>query len=152
VNGGSASASEIVAAALQDHKRAVVIGSRTYGKGSVQKLFYMPRGKAAVKLTTEKWLTPSGRNINRWPDAKESDEWGVHPDPGFEVKVTREQFLEYIAHRRSLDLIKPRNGAAKETPPAKPYQDPIVEKALEHLRGKLKEVAAAPALPDRGAV
>lgn len=151
VNRGSASASEIVAAALQDHKRAIVVGERSYGKGSVQKIFTMPSGKAAVKLTTEKWLTPNGRNINRWPDAKEADEWGVHPDAGFEVKLTtKEQVLEYVDHRRSLDVIKPK-GAAKD-PAAKPYKDPVIEKALEHLRGKLKEVVVAPMrLDERGA-
>ncbi len=62
VNGGSASASEIVAGALQDHKRAVIMGSRTFGKGSVQTIVPV-NGHAAVKLTTARYYTPSGRSI-----------------------------------------------------------------------------------------
>ena len=63
VNGGSASASEIVAGALQDHHRARIVGERTYGKGSVQTVVPLGKGNA-IKLTTSRYLTPSGRSIN----------------------------------------------------------------------------------------
>ena len=62
VNEGSASASEIVAGALQDHKRAIIMGQQTFGKGSVQTILPMPN-KAALKLTTARYYTPSGRSI-----------------------------------------------------------------------------------------
>ncbi len=63
VNGGTASASEIVAGALQDHDRALIVGAPSYGKGSAQTVF--PIGDGALKLTTALWYTPSGRSINR---------------------------------------------------------------------------------------
>lgn len=70
VNGGSASASEIVAGALQDHRRAVIVGSETFGKGSVQTILPLSN-QGAIKLTTARYYTPSGRSI-------QAD--GIHPD------------------------------------------------------------------------
>lgn len=145
VNGNSASASEILASALQDHNRAVVVGERSYGKGSVQKVFPLSNNTAALKLTTEVWLTPKGKNIHRWPDDTESDEWGVRPDVGLEVKMTDEQRREYIEHIRSLDRISGKLGDGQkpeQKSDQKPYVDPVIEKAAEYLRGKLKEVGA----------
>ena len=65
VNGGSASGSEIVAAALQDHKRAIVIGERSYGKGSVQNILPFEPTGGQIKLTTATFWRPNGKNLNK---------------------------------------------------------------------------------------
>lgn len=80
INGGSASASEILAGALKDHNIANLIGEKSFGKGSVQELVDLPGG-GAVKVTVAKWITPGGKNLNHD---------GLQPD--FEVKLTEEDF------------------------------------------------------------
>ncbi len=80
VNGGSASSSEIVAGSLQARGRAVIIGERTFGKGSVQHLITLSDGESAVKLTVAYYRLPNGRFIHRTPTNERTSEWGVIPD------------------------------------------------------------------------
>lgn len=149
VNQYSASASEILAAALQDHGRAIIIGERTFGKGSVQNVFTLPRGsrlpQAALKLTTARYIRPSGKNIHRLPEMKESDEWGVLPDAGFEIKLDEKERLQYILWRRHRDLISGKGVVPKAQPKEiEGFRDRVLERGLEYLRGQLRDAAAPP--------
>jgi carboxyl-terminal processing protease len=141
VNRYSASASEIFAACLQDHKLAVIIGERTWGKGSVQNVIELEDGKSALKLTTAGYLRPSGHNIHRFPDAKETDEWGVKPNDGYEVKMTDQEFTDFMNDRRKRDYLVSK-AAPVEDPNAisekpKPYLDRQLQKAIDYLSGEL---------------
>lgn len=80
VGGRSASASEILAGAIQDHKRGVIVGSRTFGKGSVQTIIKLDDGKSAIRLTTAYYYTPSGKCIHHNPNDPAQKEWGIEPD------------------------------------------------------------------------
>ncbi len=149
----SASASEIVAAALMDHKRATIIGERSFGKGTVQHVLHLPpRGddlerEPILKLTVAYYYRPNGHNIHRTKKATESDEWGVTPLDEFKHQMTDEE-LERLAEwqqtreRRGLKLPDPTAKEIKEPePPASLLSDPTpdahLRKALEHLRGNL---------------
>jgi carboxyl-terminal processing protease len=154
VNRYSASASEIVSAAMQDHHRAVIIGERSYGKGSVQNIIPMENQASALKLTTASYWRPSGHNIHRFPDSKETDEWGVTPDEGFKVELKDEERLNYLLWRRDRDTIHGK-GAPTATKPKttekdkdkekekKPFEDRVLLKALDYLRGEIKKVGQA---------
>jgi len=111
VNQYSASASEIVSGALQDHHRAILIGERTFGKGSVQNVIPLKGENAALKLTTSKYYLPSGRCIHREQDMTEDDEWGVVPD--IVVSMTPEQYVALIRARREGEIIQ-NNGRGDE--------------------------------------
>lgn len=80
VNGGSASSSEIVAGSLQDHGRAIIVGERTFGKGSVQDFIELQGGRAGVKLTVAYYQLPSGRIIHKTASNADTERWGVWPD------------------------------------------------------------------------
>jgi carboxyl-terminal processing protease len=154
INKFSASASEIVAAALQDHKRAVVIGERSYGKGSVQNIIMLENDTSALKLTTASYWRPSGKNIHRFPDKKDfeaakidPDEWGVQPDAGFEVKMKDDERLDYLIWRNERDVVRARPKPTekdKQGKPRKPFVDRVLQKAMEHLK---KELDRRPEVP-----
>lgn len=139
VNRYSASASEILAAALQDHGRAVIIGERSYGKGSVQNVIPMESQSSALKLTTASYWRPSGKNIHRFPDSKETDEWGVKPNPEMEVKLEDKERVDYQRWRGDRDIV--REVGKPHTPLLPDFKDRVLEKALQTLR------AAMPANP-----
>ncbi|MBP3960223.1 S41 family peptidase [Gemmata sp. G18] len=167
VNDGSASASEIVSAALQDHKRAVVIGERTYGKGSVQKLLRLGGEgdqKAAVKLTTETYWRPSGVNIDRVRAPEDApDQWGVKPD--IDVPMTKEEKmradleqlkLQWVAGKPGVEGLKPGPAPTPKgldgkplMDDSKPFVDQPLNKALEVLKKKIGGLGFAPPLPRR---
>ena len=104
INHNSASAAEIVSACLQDHNRAVIIGERSYGKGSVQNIIDLEDGNSVLKLTVATYQRPSGKNIHRFKNAKASDEWGVSPSPGLGLDLNRTQYENWFLGRRDRDL------------------------------------------------
>ena len=123
VNGGSASASEIVAGALQDHKRAVILGTQTFGKGSVQSVLPLP-GNTAIKLTTARYYTPEGRSIQ----AK-----GIVPD----IVVEETPNGSSSAHIREADLERHLvNDKEKEAPKTDPKATPAKSPAKPGSKDK----------------
>jgi carboxyl-terminal processing protease len=140
VNRHSASASEIVAAALQDHKRAVIVGTRTWGKGSVQNVIQLADGKGALKLTTAEYYRPTGKNIHRRTHMTEQDEWGVVPDV-VTPEIPPAQVRVFFDMQQQRDII-PNEKLAKQKAARKvDFKDIQLEKALEVLRDLLRKQA-----------
>jgi len=130
VNGGSASASEIVAGALQDYEKAVVVGDRSFGKGSVQHVLQLAPN-AAFKLTTQYYRLPGengakGRLIHRRPG---DDDWGIEPD--VRVEMLPEQFAEAYRLRQEADVVE-FDAEGNLIPPEEPADlSKLVEEGLD---------------------
>lgn len=126
VNGESASASEILAGALQDNQRATILGTRSYGKGSVQSLIELGAGGGSeLKMTEQGYFLPSGRSLTR---KDTSADWGVDPSPGFYVPMSDDEFFAMLQVRRKLERLQ--NGAAQPEADA-PAGEPSTEAARQ---------------------
>jgi len=125
VNGFSASASEIVSGALKDQHRAIIVGERTFGKGSVQMLFSLAGRTAYLKLTTSHYYLPSGRCIHKEDN---STTWGVDPD--VIVQMTPQQMNEAAVARKDSEVIRDIN-APKPAPSTNPTTKPAKKDPLE---------------------
>jgi C-terminal peptidase prc len=142
VNGYSASGSEIVAACLQDHGRAVIMGTRSYGKGSVQTIHPFDTG-GQLKLTTATYWRPNGKNINKTStQGRDEDEWGVSPDKGCALELPTKELYDLQDHHRDSEIIRRPDRRAPD--PAKAdFRDRQLEQALEYLRGQIRTAAKA---------
>ena len=138
INGGSASASEIVAGALQDHKRATIVGTRSFGKGSVQTIIPLGQSNGALRLTTARYYTPSGRSIQ----AK-----GIDPDIQIlqdvpdELKGKDDTKGEASLKGHLKNGEEEKSGSQAYVPPD-PKNDKQLKAALEMLRGTYTKAQA----------
>ena len=142
VNGGSASASEIVAGALQDHKRATILGTRSFGKGSVQTIIPL-QGNGALRLTTQRYFTPSGRSIQ----AK-----GIEPEivvqenvpPDLQGKDQTKGEAGMKGHLENPGQDKKEEGGSSAYVPADEKDDTQLNAAIALLRGTQKSAFFPP--------
>ncbi len=174
IDGNSASASEIVAACLQDNRRAAIVGSRSFGKGTVQNILPLQYGRSALRLTIARYYRPNGENIHRKQDASDSDQWGVTPDDGLVVELDEASLRRLAKHWReaSYPSLAASRSESATTPPeptdderldqepsTMPLEEPLddaselsidpqLRRAVEHLREQMhpaRAVAAAAA-------
>jgi carboxyl-terminal processing protease len=139
VNSETSSAAEIVAGALQDNERAIVLGTRSLGKGSVQSLIKLDGGGGAIKLTTSQYRLPNGRNIDRNGGAAT---WGINPNEGYFVPLDQAQTKAVLERRQAQEVI---GGTASDsvTPPANVTSQWIVEELADpQLAAALKTLEA----------
>ena len=154
VNEYSASGSEIVAACLQDHGRATVVGKQTWGKGTVQDLITLEQNRSVLRLTTASYWRPSGKNIDRTVPGlsrEGPDDYGVRPDPGCEVLLTEQEMIDIATARSRRDQeIRGHENREQDDEGREPAdttrwldQDAPLKRAVESLRLRVPVRTAA---------
>jgi carboxyl-terminal processing protease len=141
VNGGSASASEIVAGALQDHKRATILGTRSFGKGSVQTIIPLGSGNGALRLTTARYFTPSGRSIQAKGIVPEIEILQDVPDE-LKTRTDTKGESSLRGHLKGDDG-QEETGSQAYIPPD-PKNDKALNTAMDLVRGITKNAAYPP--------
>lgn len=147
INGGTASAAEIVSGALQDHKRATIVGTQSFGKGSVQTIIPLGQGNGALRLTTARYYTPSGRSIQAE---------GITPDIKISEQVPKDLqsqnvLISEAALRGHLKGSGPEEKGSQTYVPADPKNDKALQTALALLRGSETNPAFLPVRKQVGA-
>lgn len=160
INGSTASAAEIVAGALGDHQRAVVIGERSYGKGSVQEVVELEHHGGAIKLTTAYYYLPSGRCIQRTVKTIQDGTWGVMPNLLVNLTAAQREKLSaaWREIRRESPIYDEMAGSDEHASNASPAMkkspmpdaatrlleaDPQLKKAVEYLQDRLRPPGAS---------
>jgi carboxyl-terminal processing protease len=141
INGGTASAAEIVSGALQDHKRATIVGTQSFGKGSVQTIIPLGQGNGALRLTTARYYTPSGRSIQAE---------GITPDIEVSQQIPQDLQAQNVAIseaalRGHLKASGAEEKGSQTYVPADPKDDKGLRTALDLLRGSETNPAFPPA-------
>jgi C-terminal peptidase prc len=131
VNGETSGGGELIAAALQDHGRAVIAGQRTLGKGTIQGGQLVDRG-FPFKLTTGMFVRPNGKNFQRNPDSNPTDSWGVRPDPDHDLPLTAE-LSKRLKEWHTLLVLRPASDRGA-LPIDDPEADPQRLAAMRMLR------------------
>lgn len=140
INEASASASEVLAGALSDHGRALCVGTRTFGKGSVQQVRMLESGQGAIKITHAHYYLPSDRNIHRTED---DTVWGVDPSPGCYVRLDADALTMLVKERKENPLYRPGGIDAVDQPITPTWietnlSDPQLAASHRALLGKLE--------------
>ena len=135
INRGSASAAEIVTGTLQDYKRALIIGSNSFGKGSVQTILPLSGGNA-LRLTIAKYYLPSGRNITHSDNKKDRKSNGITPD--IYVEVSTEDEVKLYMQTESEDL--PKKKKKQQEQEKEKVTDKVLDTAIQIIKDvKVKE-------------
>jgi len=142
VNGGSASASEIVAGALQDHKRATVLGTRSFGKGSVQTIIPLGNNNGALRLTTARYYTPSGKSIQAKGIVPDIEVLQDVPDD-MKARADSKGESSLRGHLKAAEGDE-KTGSQSWYPTDDPKKDKALNMALDLLRGKVTNPAFPP--------
>jgi carboxyl-terminal processing protease len=140
VDSNSASGSEIVAACLQDHKRAIIMGERSYGKGSVQTI--QPFEGGEMKVTTASFWRPNGKNLNKLSTkGQDSDEWGVTPNKGFVMNLNYRERRNLYEHFHDSEIIPRHDTSAKERAKEKEeeFKDRQLGMAIDYLKNQISK-------------